>query len=90
MPPRSGSPSKWSRTATTDGGASRAPQRTRLTGALLELLAEVFFELAVVATGHLIGRAFPTSNRLTDGEAAFVGVLFWMAVIASVLYWRLG
>lgn len=59
-------------------------------GALLELFAEVFFELAVVATGHGIGWLLPMRRKFTDGEATFAGVLFWLAVIASVMWWRLG
>ena len=57
--------------------------------ALLELFAEIFFELAVVATGHGIGWLLPIRRKFSDNEATFVGVVFWVIVIAGVVWWRL-
>jgi hypothetical protein len=57
--------------------------------ALLELFAELFFELAVVGTGHGVCWLLPIRRKFSDSEAAFAGVLFWLIVIAGVVWWRL-
>ncbi|MGO4549670.1 hypothetical protein AB4059_00990 [Lysobacter sp. 2RAF19] len=59
-------------------------------GALLEILAEAFFELVIVGIGHGIGWLVPTRSKFTDGQAALAGVLFWAAVLLGGLWWRLG